>query len=94
MEQQHTPQTCGNGGFWRSPAGLGLIAFLAIATLYLVTQHTTHVLGFLPYGLLLLCPIMHLLMHGGHGGHAGHEDHSTHANHSESQTQRSEGEQR
>jgi hypothetical protein len=31
---------------------------------------------FLPYGLLLLCPLLHLF-HGGHGDHGGnHRDNS------------------
>ena len=94
MHSQQTPQTGGIGGFLRSPTGLVLIAFLAINTFYLVTEHTAHFFGLLPYGLLLLCPILHLFMHGGHGGHGGQEDHSGHANHSEHQTQQSEGDRR
>ena len=94
MDHQHAPQTGGTDGFLRSPTGLVLIAFLAIATFYLVTEHTAHFFGLLPYGLLLLCPILHLFMHGGHGGHGGQENHSAHANHNEHQTQRSEGDQR
>jgi DUF2933 family protein len=43
-------------------------AFLAIAGFYLLTEHTAHVFGILPYLLVFLCPILHLL-HGGHGGH-------------------------
>jgi hypothetical protein len=94
MDQQHAPQTGGSGGFLRSPTGLVLIAFLAITAFYLVTEHTAHFFGLLPYGLLLLCPILHLFMHGSHGGHGGQEDHSEHANHSKHQAQRSEGDQR
>ena len=94
VNHQHTSPTGGIGAFLRSRTGLVLLAFLAIAGFYLVTEHTAHVFGFLPYGLLLLCPILHLFMHGGHGGHGGQEDHSAHANHSEHQTQRSEGDQR
>jgi hypothetical protein len=94
MDHQHAPQTGGIGGFLRSPTGLVLIAFLAIATFYLVTEHTVHFFGLLPYGLLLLCPILHLFMHGGHGGHGGAEDHSGHTNHVEHQTQQSEGDRR
>jgi Protein of unknown function (DUF2933) len=94
MDQQHAPQTGGIGGFLRSPTGIALIAFLVIATFYLATEHTAHFFGVLPYGLLLLCPILHLFMHGGHSGHGGQEDLSEYANHSEHQTQRPEGEQR
>ena len=46
-----------------------LLGFLAIGGFFLLTQHTAHVLGFLPYALFLLCPLMMLFMHGGHGGH-------------------------
>ena len=56
----------------RSPTGLILLAFLGIASFYLVTEHTAHVFGFLPYVLLLLCPLLHLFMHGGHGQHGRH----------------------
>ena len=56
-----------------SPSRLGLIAFLAIAAFFLITEHRAHVLGALPYVLLLLCPILHLFMHGRHG-HAHHDD--------------------
>jgi hypothetical protein len=58
----------GLGRFLRSPAGLALLAFLAVAGFYLVTEHTAHLWGYLPYALLLLCPLLHLFMHGGHGG--------------------------
>lgn len=51
-----------------------LLGFLAIAGFLLFTEHRAHVLGVLPYLLLLACPLMHLLHgHGGHG-HAKHSD--------------------
>jgi hypothetical protein len=64
----------GPGHFLRSPVGLALLAFLAIAGFYLVTEHTAHLWGYLPYALLLLCPLLHLVMHGGHGGHGAAPD--------------------
>ena len=74
MEHEHNPHNhrSGTGSFLRSRMGLALLGFLLIAGFYLVTEHTAHVFGVLPYGLLLLCPILHLFMHGGHGGHGGH----------------------
>jgi hypothetical protein len=48
--------------------------FAAIAAYYLLTEHRAHLaglMGWLPFGLLLLCPLMHVFMHGGHG-HGGH----------------------
>lgn len=46
-----------------------LIVFLAIAAFYLFIEHRAHLLGALPFLLLLACPLMHLFMHHGHGGH-------------------------
>ena len=60
---------------WRLPAWLGLCLFLAIAAFFLWEEHSAHLLGALPYVLLLLCPVIHLFMHRGHGGHAGHAAH-------------------
>lgn len=67
----------------RSKVGLVTLAFLAIAGFYLVTEHTAHVLGVLPYAVFLLCPLMHLFMHGGHGEHEGHQprEHEGHQGH-------------
>ena len=42
----------------------------AIALFYLLTEHQAHLFGWLPYLLILACPLMHLFMHGGH--HGGH----------------------
>ena len=44
-----------------------LCAFLAIVGFFLWTEHRAHLLGALPYVLLLACPLLHLFMHGGHG---------------------------
>lgn len=61
-----------SGSFLRSRAGLVLIGFLVIAGVLLFTEHRAHVLGALVFLPLLLCPLMHLFMHGGHGSHGGH----------------------
>jgi hypothetical protein len=52
--------------FWRSPAGGTLLAAIAIGAFYLVSEHTAHFLGALPYLLILACPLMHIFMHRGH----------------------------
>jgi hypothetical protein len=73
--EHHTHDQAGGAStFLRSRTGLVLIGFLLIAGFYLITEHTVHVFGFLPYGILLLCPILHLLMHGRHSGHGGDGD--------------------
>ena len=48
---------------------------LGIGVTLLVLEHRAHLLGVLPYLLLLACLVMHFFMHGGHGGHdSAHRD--------------------
>jgi len=65
---------------FRIPWWLGVCLFAAIAVFLLWDEHKVHILGVLPYLLLLACPLIHLLMHGGHGhgGHGGHDDDHAH----------------
>lgn len=61
--------------FWKNPI---VLACLAGVGYWLYTYHYEHALGFLPYGILLLCPLMHIFMHGGHGhGHGAPAEEST-----------------
>lgn len=60
--------------FWKSHTGIAFAVFLTVAAFYLVTEHRAHLLGALPYALLLACPLMHLVMHRGHGGHRHDHD--------------------
>ncbi len=76
-------------GWLRSPIGLVLCGFLVIAAFFLFTEHRAHVFGILPYVLLLLCPILHFLMHGKHGGRSGNG--GEHADHAENHKQSHEG---
>jgi hypothetical protein len=41
--------------------------FAAIALFFLITEHRPHVIPFLPFLLLVACPLMHLFHHRGHG---------------------------
>lgn len=57
---------------WKNPI---VIVCLVAVGYWVFTYHAEHALGFLPYAILLLCPLMHIFMHGGHGhGHGGHKD--------------------
>ena len=63
-----------------SREGLVLAGFLVVGGYFLWTEHEAHVklaVPYLPYLLILLCPLMHLFMHHGddHGGHGDHKDH-------------------
>ena len=60
--------------FWRSKAALVAIGFLAVGAFVLLSEHRAHALGWLPFLLLLACPLMHVFMHGGHGRHGGDKD--------------------
>ena len=42
----------------------------AVGVGYFLWVHKAHVLQYIPYALLLLCPLMHLF-----GGHGKHDDH-------------------
>lgn len=69
----------------KAPVGTMIwIGFTAIGIVLLFLFHGTHVFNYLPYLLLLACPLLHLFMHRGHGSddrsnkeQAG-QDHSHH----------------
>jgi len=50
----------------RTPLGWGLSLVVAVAGIYLFVTHTGHLLGALPFLLLMACPLMHLFGHGDH----------------------------
>ena len=60
-------QHSGNGSWFGSRRSVVLLLFLAIIGFFMFTEHRAHLFGWLPYLLLLACPLMHLLMHRGHG---------------------------
>lgn len=66
------PATVNQSRIWWAFAG-----FVAIAAFFLLEEHRAHLLGLLPYLLLLACPFMHMFMHRGHG-HGGGESHEGH----------------
>lgn len=41
----------------------------AVAASYVLIAHRAHAIEWLPFALLLACPLMHIFMHGGHGHH-------------------------
>lgn len=57
----------------KSPFNWVVWGLLAVVAVYAVMEHWSHLLGALPYLILLACPLMHLFM--GHG-HGSHDDHS------------------
>ncbi|MBX4894642.1 DUF2933 domain-containing protein [Rhizobium bangladeshense] len=65
---------------WSTYSRIVFIAFAAIALGLIAYEHRVHLLGILPWFLILACPLMHLFMHHGHHGHGGYPGHD-HARH-------------
>lgn len=63
-----------HGSFWRTWPGLCSILLLVALLFFLITEHTAHFFGVLPFGILLLCPFLHMFMHKGHGSHGGNDE--------------------
>ncbi len=59
----------------RLPFWPGVVMLAAIAVYFLWNEHRAHLLGVLPWLLLLACPVIHLLMHRGHGHGSAHGVH-------------------
>ena len=66
--ESHTDDPIQAQGFGRGWAALA--GFVAVAGFYLWAEHRAHLLGVLPYLILLACPFLHSFMHRGHG-HGG-----------------------
>lgn len=58
-----------------SRTGIATVVALAVIGFLMYTGHSAHLLGFLPYLLILSCPLMHVFMHGGHHGHHHNSEH-------------------
>ena len=71
MTHDHSETASQAPPFWGSRYSLGLLVLGGIGLFFLLSEHRAHVLGALPWLLILACPLMHLFMHRGHGGH-GH----------------------
>jgi hypothetical protein len=69
--------TSGSGKTW-TLYRIGTWGALGILIYFLLTEHQAHVIQFLPYIILLACPLMHIFMHKGHGHHGANSDHSDH----------------
>ena len=64
-------------GYWTSLHGLASLALIGAALYFLLVEHGAHTLPYLPFLIIVMCPLMHLFMHKGHGAH-GHRDHKNH----------------
>lgn len=71
MNSSYEPES-----FWLTPKGLAAMGLIAAVSYFLFVEHREHVFEFLPYLILLLCPLMHIFMHSGHGGHRKNSEES------------------
>tara|TARA_R110002110_G_C13465503_1_gene719025 strand:+ start:8209 stop:8532 length:324 start_codon:yes stop_codon:yes gene_type:complete len=67
--QHNSPQ---KAPWWKSPSGITAIFFIAIAGYLLLREHTAHIGNNWIWLIFLVCPLMHVFMHGGHD-HGGHD---------------------
>jgi len=71
MSETHPHHEQGEAG---GPRKWVFWVFMLIAGFFLVVEHRAHVVQYLPYLLLLACPLLHLLHgHGSHRRDAGGE---------------------
>lgn len=57
---------------WKSPVGLGLLFCLGLFVVVAIAPFWTSLPTFTPYALLLLCPLVHLFLHGRMHFHHSH----------------------
>lgn len=50
----------------------GVWCLVLLGGAFLIAEHRAHLLGALPYALLLACPLMHMFMHRHHGHRRDH----------------------
>ena len=64
--------------WYRTRAGRILLVALSLGGVYLLAEHGSHTLAYLPWLLLAACPLMHVFMHGSMGSHGNHRGEGPH----------------
>ena len=63
------------GSGWRRVVSIGMVGAFLFGLALLASQQLQHVVGILPYLLLLVCPLMHFFGHGHGHDHSHHSEH-------------------
>ena len=74
---QHEDRSPGHSSFhdWlHLRTGIAICVAVAVVGILIYTGHSGHVLGLVPYLLILACPLMHIFMHGRHSHRHGHRE--------------------
>jgi hypothetical protein len=71
----HSDSSREHENWFFSRTAIATVVALAVIGFLIYTGHSAHLLGFLPYLLILSCPLMHIFMHGGHHGHRHNSEH-------------------
>ncbi len=53
--------------FWATLPGCIVLILIAFVGYSLVRDHSSHLVQWAPFLIILLCPLMHFFMHRGHG---------------------------
>jgi hypothetical protein len=69
MTTHEMPDPAASRDIYGKRLRIGIGLFLAVAVFFLWQDHRMHLLGVLPWLLLLACPLMHFFMHRGHRSH-------------------------
>lgn len=56
------------------------LLFILAGLFLLWNEHKVHIMGALPYLILLICPLMHIFLHSGHGDNSSNHDENTSQN--------------
>lgn len=54
---------------WNRLHGLATLILMGAALYFIFVEHGNHILPYLPFMIILLCPLMHLFMHKNHHQH-------------------------
>lgn len=66
--------------WYKTPFGILALVLFAGAAYSIWTEHRVHLYNLLPLLLILVCPLMHLFMHGNHGNdHSASKEEHRHA---------------
>lgn len=56
---------------WLTTKSIFVASIAGAGFYYLWIEHHSHLIHFLPYAIFLLCPFIHIFMHGGHSPKPG-----------------------